>query len=73
MLRNSALTALLIATLATTAQAQDRKALRDACIGDAKKFCANVQRGQGRIVQCLKDHEAELAPACRDGLAKAKR
>ena len=73
MLRYSVLTALTLGALAIPAHAQDRKALRDACVGDAQKLCANVQRGQGRIVQCLKSHEAELSPACRDGLAKARR
>ena len=42
------------------------------CNADAKKFCSDVRPGGGRIYKCLTDHNAELAPACRDGLAAAK-
>ena len=69
MIRKILVTALLAFSFAGGAHAQDRKALREACIGDAKKFCSGVQRGGGRIVQCLRAHDAELASACRDGLA----
>ena len=36
------------------------------CRPDLQKFCADVQPGGGRIVACLKQHEAELSPACHD-------
>ncbi|HWE22408.1 MAG TPA: cysteine rich repeat-containing protein [Myxococcales bacterium] len=35
------------------------------CEADAQKFCAGVQPGQGRILQCLKQHEADLSPECK--------
>lgn len=35
------------------------------CQADAKKFCADVKPGGGRLMKCLKEHEAELSPACR--------
>ena len=66
-------TTLLVAAFSGAVQAQDRQALRAACMDDAKKFCAEVQRGGGRIVKCLRDHAADLAPTCRDGLASLKR
>ena len=37
---------------------------RQACKGDAAKFCKGVPAGKGRIISCLKSHEAELSPAC---------
>lgn len=46
---------------------------KDACQPDIQKFCANVAAGQGRILKCLKAHESELAPACRDQLLAARR
>jgi hypothetical protein len=64
---------LLAASAAASAQEAGRGVLRTACVDDYKKFCAVVQPGGGRIVQCLREHEKDLAPACRDGLAKAKR
>ena len=38
--------------------------VREECNADAKKFCQGIRPGQGRILACLKSHEAELAPAC---------
>ena len=37
-----------------------------ACKGDAEKFCTNVKPGEGRIAQCLKQHEGELSQGCKD-------
>jgi Cysteine rich repeat len=72
MIRKILATALLVFSLAGVVHAQDRKGLREACMSDAKKFCSEVQPGGGRIVQCLRSHDAELASACRDGLAAMK-
>lgn len=35
------------------------------CVADRQQFCANVQPGQGRIFQCLKQNEANLSAACK--------
>jgi len=35
------------------------------CKEDAERLCKGVEPGQGRIVQCLKQHEADLSPACK--------
>ncbi len=37
----------------------------DACAGDVMKFCKGVALGDARIARCMKEHEAELSPACR--------
>jgi hypothetical protein len=34
------------------------------CTAEVRTFCADVQPGGGRILQCLKTHEAKLSPAC---------
>jgi len=44
-----------------------------ACEGDIKAHCAGVQPGGGRIVSCLKQHEAALTPACKGQLAPGRR
>jgi hypothetical protein len=36
------------------------------CKADFEKFCKDVKPGQGRLVKCMKEHENELSPACRD-------
>jgi len=43
-------------------------ALRDACREDYQRFCANVQRGGGRIRQCMLDNANRLTPQCLDSL-----
>ena len=40
--------------------------MKAACKGDTEKLCKGVKPGQGRIVKCLKQHEDELSPACKD-------
>lgn len=41
------------------------------CAEDAAKFCKDVKPGEGRVAACLKEHEKELSPACKDRRAMA--
>ena len=56
--------ALLAAGVAAGAGAQQRR--EGPCAADVKKFCGDVKPGQGAIAKCMKAHEAELSPACRE-------
>ncbi len=38
---------------------------KEACRADVTKFCKDVRPGRGRILQCLKQNEAELSPECK--------
>ncbi len=42
----------------------DDKAYKGACKADIEKFCATVEKGEGRIVKCLKENEASLSESC---------
>ncbi len=42
------------------------------CSDDAAKLCKGVKPGEGRIVNCLKEHKDQLSPACKEHIAKAK-
>ena len=45
-----------------------RSAVQEAkndCEGDSQKFCKGIKEGGGRIIRCLKEHEAELSEACK--------
>jgi len=55
---------LFAAGVAADAGAQQRSA--GPCAADVKKFCGDVKPGQGAIARCMKAHEAELSPACRE-------
>lgn len=63
-------------SLAVQVQAADAPAAagpdRNACKEDVKKYCPNVQPGQGRIARCLKGHEKELSQACQDARTAAR-
>lgn len=48
-----------------------RRAMAAACKDDYRRLCGGVERGEGRVVACLRDHAAELAPTCRDALTRA--
>jgi Cysteine rich repeat len=39
------------------------------CRSDLEMHCANVEVGEGRVAQCLKDHTSDLSPGCAQALA----
>jgi hypothetical protein len=43
-----------------------------ACKDDSAKLCKGTQPGEGRILQCLKQHEGELSPACKAKMDQAR-
>ena len=55
---------LFTAAVAADAGAQQRG--EGPCAADVKKFCGDVKPGQGAIAKCMKAHETELSPACRE-------
>jgi hypothetical protein len=75
--------ACLAALLVQSAQAQQPAAgsapatkpaasqLQQACADDVKKFCPDVQPGDGRIMQCLRPHRAELSAGCKQAAMAA--
>lgn len=38
------------------------------CRAELETHCAAVELGEGRVAQCLKDHESELGPGCDQAL-----
>ncbi len=42
------------------------------CADDVKKLCAGVEPGGGKILACLRQHEAQLSPQCQ-AFQKAER
>jgi hypothetical protein len=40
------------------------------CSADIQKFCENVERGKGKVRECLTQHEADLSPACKTRIEK---
>jgi hypothetical protein len=38
------------------------------CRTELETHCSNVEVGEGRVAQCLKDHGSELSPGCNQAL-----
>ena len=39
-----------------------------ACKADRQTFCADVEKGGGRVMQCMKAHAAQLSQPCKDAI-----
>jgi len=57
---------LLLLADATSAQT----AITAACAADLQRYCAGVQPGQGRLIQCLRDRD--LSEGCKSFLLRAR-
>lgn len=44
-----------------------------ACKDDSTRLCKGTKPGGGRILQCLKRHEGELSPACKEKMSQPGR
>jgi len=49
-----------------------RRNERQACATDMARFCANVPRGCGRPMQCLRAHAAAVTGACAGAMAELR-
>ena len=71
MIKLATLTHLVVLSLllsVTAAQAEDNER-PSACRTDIAKLCKGIYPGGGRIAMCLKQHESELSPGCRESIA----
>lgn len=50
-----------------------RHEMKEACKGDIEKFCADIKKGRGRIMKCMKQHKDELSEGCRSEMADLKK
>jgi hypothetical protein len=51
--------------VAAPASAAPAGKVREACKADVEKFCKDIKPGGGRIIACLKGHEAEVSAGCK--------
>jgi hypothetical protein len=61
--------AALLAAIGSVSAAQD-SAGQGACRADAQKLCKDVEPGQGRVAQCLKEHESQVSSECKAHMDK---
>lgn len=68
---------LIIATMPAAAIAQDlslfeKLELKQACEKDIETLCGAVERGEGRMLQCIRDNTEKLSQPCRDTIGRIK-
>ncbi|OQW31755.1 MAG: hypothetical protein A4E19_00060 [Nitrospira sp. SG-bin1] len=51
---------------------KEAEGYRLACIEDVKRICQTVEPGDGRILQCLQEHEQDLSEGCYQSLPKGR-
>jgi hypothetical protein len=49
-----------------------KEAMKEACKSDFDTFCKGIEPGEGRLIKCIKEHEAKLSPKCKAVMAKEK-
>lgn len=62
---------LVLGTLPFLSSAALAGSAEQACAPEIQTYCANVPRGGGKVVQCLKSHQQQLSPACQQGMVAA--
>lgn len=55
--------------VSAVAHAQGQPPHEGPCKEDRAKFCPDVERGGGRVMQCLQTHASELSESCSAALA----
>ncbi len=44
-----------------------------ACAEEIEQYCKDVKPGGGRLLACLKEHESDLSPTCREKVAELEK
>lgn len=52
-------------TAARDANQDRRDAFRAACADDIAKLCSGVERGQGKVAECVRANADKVTPACK--------
>ncbi len=52
---------------------QRGREIQEACQDDVMNLCKDVKPGGGRIMRCLKEHQGELSPECKEILPAGRR
>jgi len=50
-----------------------RESIHPGCRPDVEKLCQGIAPGGGRVLACLRSHEAELSPACKAHVDRAEK
>lgn len=67
----------VLAALPAAAHAQelsffDKMELKQACEKDVEALCGSVERGEGRLLHCVRENADKLSQPCHDAVAKLR-
>jgi hypothetical protein len=68
MLRRITLGTIVCMASGFSVQAADMLAVQEACKIDVEAYCADVERGEGRVLNCLKEHRDRVSDACKSAV-----
>ena len=60
-----------LAITSATGAEPSKGAAQQACKADVERFCASVQRGDGRIRKCLSENKEQLSTPCKEAMQRA--
>jgi hypothetical protein len=49
----------------------EMRAALETCRADIERICPGVEPGEGRILACMREHRADITPACRAAVRAA--
>ncbi len=72
-----AILCLILAAMPAAAVAEElsflqKLELKQACEKDVETLCGSVERGEGRMMQCIKDSADKLSQPCLDAVSKLR-
>lgn len=72
-----ALLCFVLAALPAAATAQElgffeKLELSQACSKDIQTLCGSVERGEGRLLQCVRDNAEKLSQPCHEAITKLR-
>ena len=62
----------LVAGTASADEDNARRGGMNACKADVERLCGDVEKGEGRIRACMKEHKDELSQGCQTQIEKRK-
>lgn len=68
MLKQIAFATLIFGASAVPALAADTESPQVACKSDIETYCSGVEKGEGRVMKCLKEHKEQLSEGCKTSL-----
>ncbi len=68
MLKQIAFATLIFGNSAVSALAADTESPQVACKSDIETYCSGVEKGEGRVMKCLKEHKEQLSEGCKTSL-----